>query len=109
MDNTYIISSSFIIIILVICWTYQHYTNVLHVQRMRKRRKGGQTIMNEALQAFIGKECIIVTAAVNGSVIRGVVKSVEGSWLTVMSGRPGAERINTFNTDFILRIEERKR
>jgi len=92
MDNTYIIWSSFFVILLVMYWTYDHYSILVRMHLIRKRRKGGQTIMNEALQAFIGKECTIVTAAVSGSVIRGVVKSVEGSWLTVMSGRPGAEK-----------------
>jgi hypothetical protein len=109
-DGNYIIwISMFFIILSVIYTTYQHYVNVQQAQRLRKRRRGGKTAMSEALQAFVGKECTVVVAAVSGTVIRGTVKSVEDGWLTLMSGRPGAERINTFKTDFILRIEERKR
>ena len=64
--------------------------------------------MNEALQAYIGKECYIATASGMGDQ-HGIVKSIEGNWLTLMSGRPGAEKINTINTDFIVRILEMKR
>ena len=59
--------------------------------------------MGEALQRFVGKECLITVAAVSGTNIVGVVKAVEGNWLTIRTKNKTMDQINI---DYVLRIRE---
>ena len=102
-NNVIFFSSFFIFIILMSYWTYHHYTQALLVRRRRKQRKGG-TFMSEALQAFVGKECVITISAVSGGTVIGTVKSVNDSWLTLEGSKSG--ETNMVNTDYIMRIRE---
>ena len=60
--------------------------------------------MSEALQRFIGKECIISTTDAF-SAPEGIVKAVDGNWLTLQR-KQGQGEIMLINTDFIIRIRE---
>ena len=59
--------------------------------------------MNESLRQFVGKQCTIMLSGMGGSSIKGVVKSVEGNWLAVDSGKG----ISMINADYIIRIQEK--
>ena len=64
--------------------------------------------MNEALNYFIGKECLVYMRNNNASLITpsGIVKAIDGKWLMLQTGKEGEENINMFNTEHIMRIRE---
>ena len=63
--------------------------------------------MNESLQQFIGKQCTIMLSGMGGSSTKGIVKSVDGNWLAVDTGKDGAEKISMVNADYIIRIQQK--
>jgi len=106
MDTSNYIAIYLPIFIVVLMAAYAAYDGMIwHVIRMKKRRKG-VAVMSEALLQFVGKECVVVTASsLGGGSIAGVVKAVDGNWMTVES----KNKTNMVNTDFIMRIQEKKR
>jgi len=74
-----------------------------HIMRTIRKRKGAR-LMSEALQRYVGKTCVIYYSS---SGVTGIVKSIDGCWLTIDSGKPGKEKINMINTDYITRIQEK--
>lgn len=100
--NTYWISIC--MLILVLSLLYQQRGELRQVvRRIQKRRKGGKA-MSETLQQFLGRECVITLA--NGSGITGVVKAIDGNWVTVQTGKLDEENINLLSLDYIMRIRE---
>jgi hypothetical protein len=59
--------------------------------------------MNESLQQFVGKQCTIMLSGMGGSSTKGVVKSVDGNWLAVDTGKG----ISMVNADYIIRIQQK--
>lgn len=104
-DTFWIFPVVFLCVILPLIYSYYH-SQYLHVMRMRKHKKGVRP-MSEALQRFVGKECAISTATISGSVYTGVVKSVEGGWLTLEASKTGKTQV--INTDYISMIGEKKK
>jgi len=89
--------------LLIAMWEWYEYERnekQRRVLRIRKiQRAKGLKIMSEAINNYIGKECIITTMNAN---IIGVVESVEDSWLTIKA-KNGNEIVNV---DYISRIRE---
>ena len=63
--------------------------------------------MSEALQAYVGKKCVITLSAVSGTSLTGVVKAVAGNWMTVQTGKPGKEKTEMVSVEYITRISEK--
>ena len=66
----------------------------------RKRKKEGRKPMNETLQRYVGKECIITTNL--GSAFTGSVEAIEDNWLILCDG-------DMVNIDYVSRIREHPR
>jgi len=65
--------------------------------------------MNEALQHFVGKECLVYTHGLGTtltSVPTGIVKALDGNWLVLETGKDGEANTNMFNVAHIVRIRE---
>ncbi len=73
------------------------------LQQIIKKRKTskGAKIMNELLQKYIGKECLVYTI---NTQLAGVVASVENGWLRLEDPKAGDEEL--VNLDYIIRIRE---
>ncbi|MDR0532288.1 MAG: hypothetical protein LBG83_09550 [Oscillospiraceae bacterium] len=78
----------------------------LALQNIKKRREKGESSVNEALQSFVGRECIIKTLNYSNSTVIGIVTAVDGCWMTVKTGKAGEENINMINAEHITRIRE---
>lgn len=57
--------------------------------------------MNELIQRFLGKNCIIYMGSFGGD-FQGVIESVEGNWVTVRTKKS----VEAVNLDYICRIKE---
>lgn len=55
--------------------------------------------MNEMLQRYVGKKCIIYTLDAQ---ITGIVQSIESNWVEIQT----PVNINLLNTDYIVRIRD---
>ena len=105
MDGNYFIGLLvFLPIILMVIYEQRQTMQQIRMRQIKKRRKGANP-MSEALQRYVGKKCVVFIS--NGSGVAGIVKSVEESWLAIDAGKPGKEKINMINTDYIMRIEEK--
>jgi hypothetical protein len=67
------------------------------------RKKKGTKIMDNAIKAFIGKECIIYTIS---SQVAGVIESVDDGWVTVRPANKENAAPEIVNTDYISHIRE---
>jgi len=81
--------------------------HVFRVQRRRRRR--GIKPSREALQPFVGKRCKITNSGAGGFSMTGVVESAQGKWLAMKTGQPGKQKLHMLNTDYIVRIREKKK
>lgn len=72
------------------------------LQKIKNRRaKGVISTMNELVQSYIGKDCLINCSEFSGGVC-GIIKVVNDNWIQVQT-KQGMEIINM---DFISRIRE---
>lgn len=62
------------------------------------RKKSGGIRMNEIINKFIGKECLITTY---NSSLEGVIESIDGNWICVKN----KDNEEIVNIDFISRIK----
>ena len=62
--------------------------------------------VNEALQYFIGKKCVIAVTGLVWENPSGIVKAVNDNWLTIETGKPGEETISMINTEQIRQVVE---
>lgn len=60
--------------------------------------------MNEIIQKFIGKECIISTINSESAPVQGTITEINGSWITVAQSGTGTEEM--INIDYIVKIKE---
>lgn len=58
--------------------------------------------MNEMINGFVGKDCIVFIAASSGTGVNGVITSVNENWITVKTVN-GEEVINL---DYVIRVKE---
>ena len=90
-----------IVLFLVIFVAHRHEKIVLKIRQRRRKRKG--TIdMNELVQRFLGKNCIIYLGTTGGD-LRGTIEAVEGNWVSVRT----KESTEVVNLDYICRIKEK--
>lgn len=68
----------------------------------RQRRRRVRTDMNELIQQFLGKKCILRVGGGWGGDLTGIIESVEGNWVSVRT----ANNMELVNLDFINRISE---
>jgi len=95
----------FIVFFIIFAGIYSS-TQVFRVQRRRRRR--GIKPSCEALQPFVGKRCKIMNSGAGGFSMTGVVESAQGKWLAMQTGKPGKQKFHVLNTDYIMRIQEKK-
>ena len=55
--------------------------------------------MTDLVKNYIGRECLIYTI---NSQLAGVIKEVDGSWITVDNGKD----LEAVNLDYVIRIRE---
>ena len=65
------------------------------------QKKKGREYMNEVIQRYIGKDCLIYLS-LSSTVVAGNVINLNDNWLTVKT-KDGEE---TVNLDYIIRIKE---
>jgi len=102
MESYWILFIVFFCIILPLLHEQRQTMQQIRMQQIKKRRKGAAH-MSEALQCFVGKRCVIITAS-GAMGIDGDVKAVEGNWLTVLTGKK--KEVKLVNTDYIVTISE---
>lgn len=57
--------------------------------------------MNEMINEFIGKECLLYTSSSVGS-MTGTITSVKENWITVKT----ADSVELVNLDYVIRVKE---
>jgi len=105
-SNFYIYNPIFIVFFVIILGAISS-AQVFRLQR-RRRRRGIQPSC-EALQPFVGKRCKITNSGAGGFSMTGVVESAQGKWLAMRTGKPGRQKFHMLNTDYIMRIREKKK
>ncbi len=88
-----------IILFIIIFITYQNEKKVVFKNIIQKKK--GRGFMNEVIQRYIGKDCLIYLS-LSSTVVTGNVISINNNWLTVKT-KDGEE---TVNLDYIIRIKE---
>ena len=107
MSNTYIFW--FIIIFCIILPAIARrkrvkaYAAIKIAKRKRKHLNDEEKAkMNEIIQKFIGKECIISTINSESVSVQGTIEEINGGWITVT--HDGTEEM--INVDYIVKIKE---
>ena len=90
-----------IVLFLVIFVAHRHEKIVLKIRQRRRKRKGNID-MNELVQRFLGKNCIIYLGTTGGD-LRGTIEAVEGNWVSVHT----KDTVEVVNLDYICRIKEK--
>jgi len=106
-DSSFAVYNPIFIVFFIIFLGAISSSQVLRVQRRRRRR--GIKPSCEALQTFVGKRCKITNSGAGGFSMTGVVESAQGKWLAMQTGKPGKQKLHMLNTDYIMRIQEKKK
>ncbi len=95
-------SASYLPIIILFIIIFISYSNEkkLVCKNIIKKKKG-RDFMNEVIQRYIGKDCLIYLS-LSSTVVTGNVISLNDNWITVKT-KDGEE---TVNLDYIIRIKE---
>lgn len=64
-----------------------------------RRRKEGQTMSNEIISSYIGKECILYTFQTQ---VTGIIESIQENWITIRV----EDKLELINIDYVTRIRE---
>lgn len=64
-----------------------------------RKRKEGQTMNNEIIKSYIGKECILYTFQTQ---VSGIIESVEENWISIRV----ENKLELINIDYVTRIRE---
>ena len=104
MDSNIIIILMMSVILLSVIYAQREDARRL-VRRIQNKRKG-VTVMSESLRSFVGKSCVISTAGASSQQLKGVVLEIDGSWMTVKTGKMDKEIIHKINADYIIKICE---
>lgn len=70
------------------------------MRQIAAKRKKGANFMTDIVKNYIGLECLIYT--MNSTQLTGVIKTVEGNWMTVEKGNS----VEAINLDYVIRIRE---
>jgi len=106
-DTSFAVYNPIFIMFFVIFLGIYSSAQVFRLQRRRRRR--GIRPSCEALQPLIGKRCKITNSGAGGFSMTGVVESAQGKWLAMQTGKPGKHKLHMLNTDYIMRIREKKK
>lgn len=79
----------------------ESYVGRIRSGRVQRRRKGSGR-MNELIQQFLRKQCILYIGGGWGSNLTGTIEAIEGNWVSVRT-KSGVELVNL---DYINRIGE---
>ncbi len=90
-----------LIFLFVIIFATQRNEKCLSQRIIKKIKKKGRVRMNEVINRYIGKDCLIYLS-LSSSVIECQVISVNDNWVIVKT-KDGDE---TINLDYIVRIKE---
>ncbi len=90
-----------LIFLLIIIFITQKNERGLNQRIVKKIKKKGRVCMNEVINRYIGKDCLIYLS-LSSSVIECQVISVNDNWVIVKT-KDGDE---TINLDYIVRIKE---
>lgn len=90
------------IVFLIIIKNLNHAKNLTAAHIIRKRKRKGANKMNEIVQNFIGKECLIYT--MNGTSIEGIPETVKDGWMTVRSF--DGSSTEAVNLEYVTRVRE---
>lgn len=86
--NTAVYMCLFLIIFLI--FEERKHKTALFFRIRKKRKQGSLGIMNEVVQEFIGKECVIYTIS---NQISGTITELKDGWIVVMT-QSGKEALN---------------
>jgi len=106
-NSTFAVYNPIFIVFFVVFLGAISSSQVFRVQRRRRRR--GIKPSCEALQPFVGKRCKIMNSGAGGFSMTGVVESAQGKWLAIQTGKPGKQKLHMLNTDYIMRIQQKKK
>lgn len=59
-------------------------------------------MMNEVINKYIGKECLVYVSGVSAGTVEGTIISVDDNWVVIKS-KDGEE---TVNLDYVVRVKE---
>lgn len=68
----------------------------------RQRRRKGHVTMNELIQHFLGKKCILYMGGGWGGSLTGTVEAIEGNWVSIRTDKS----VELVNLDYVNRIGE---
>ncbi len=99
-------SSYTIILILVIVAVWLPMINLRRRIRrtLKKRRKTGGKLMNELIQNFIGKDCIIACGGFSS--YRGTIEQAKENWI-IIKEKNGTSHL--INLDYVYDVREIKK
>ena len=100
MNITYLLPIIIAVVYLMIFMSSNKILTACIVKRNIKRKRGLNQNMNELLQSFVEKDCIIY--CVNNTSVDGIIKDVKENAVLIET-RDGLQLINT---DFITRVRE---
>lgn len=91
-----------IVVFLIIFLARRQEKIVMRIRRKRRRIRKEEIDMNELVQRFLGKNCIIYLGTTGGD-LRGTIEAVEGNWVSVRT----KDTVEVVNLDYICRIKEK--
>lgn len=91
-----------VVLFLVIFLAHRHEKIVLKIRQRRRRKRKEDIDMNELVQRFLGKNCVVYLGTTGGD-LRGTIEAVEGNWVSVRT----KESTEVVNLDYICRIKEK--
>ena len=85
--------------ILLVLYERSRQQKTFLARRIAAKRKKGANPMTDLVKNYVGRECLIYTM---NSQLAGVIKEVDGSWITVDNGKD----LEAVNLDYGIRIRE---
>lgn len=92
------------IVFLIIIINQNQSKNLTAAHIIRKHRKKGENKMNDIIQNFIGKECLIYTMNGSTTTIAGIPETVKEGWMTVRSF--DGSSTEAVNLEYVTRVRE---
>ncbi len=89
-----------IILLFIIVLIDQRNERMNFKKILRNRKKKGLVRMNELINSYLGKDCIVYISG--GSSVTGIISELNSNWITIKT-KDGNE---TVNLDYIVRIKE---
>lgn len=92
-----------IIIVIIILFALRQKNVTDNIRRIKRKKKvKGRALMNEVINKYIGKECLVYVSGVSAAAVTGTIISVDDNWV-VIKNKDGEE---TVNLDYVVRVKE---